>query len=165
MKFYILFILLNILSQKLLSQELRFYFNGSNLEDSAFTNIEDGDLLRVIFLNKKTNYKFRISHVSIILIPTQKSNNNAALISDTTEFIIQNPSEAYTSSPTFTLDLVKELKILRYNNCHVSFKVKHLLSDTEEGSEWIARNMHFKEVNYRRKIATGELMHSNAGNK
>ena len=165
MKFCILFILLNFISQKLLSQDFRFYVNGSNIEDSAFTNIEDGDLLRIIFLNKKTNYRFRISLISIILIPTQKTNNNATYINGTTEFAIQNPSEAYTSSPTFTLDLVKELKILKYNDYHVSFKVKRLLSDTEEGTEWIKKNTHFKEVSYRRKIATGESMHSDATEK
>ncbi len=52
MKFYILFFLLNFLNQKLLSQEFKFYINGSNIEDSIFTNIEKGGLLRIIFSNK-----------------------------------------------------------------------------------------------------------------
>ncbi len=149
MKFCILFFLLNFLSQKVISQEFRFYINGSNIEDSTFPSIKKGDLLRVIFLNKKRDYKFRISHVSIILFPIQ--TNTATLISDTTEFSIRNPSETYTSSPTFTLDLIKELEILKYNNYNISFKVKQLLSDTEQGNIWKEKNIHFKEVNFRRK--------------
>jgi len=166
MKFYTLFFLLNFLSEKLHSQEFKFYINESNIEDSTFKNIEDGDLLRVIFLNKKTDFKFRILRVSVIVIPIKgANNNNANLIGDTTEFALLNLSEAYTSSPTFTIDLIKELKILKDNNCNISFKVKQLLSDTPKGSEWIEKNMPFKEVSFRRKITAGEQVRLNASNK
>jgi hypothetical protein len=43
--------------------------------------------------------------------------------------------------------------------------VKQLLSNTPEGSEWIEKNIRFKEVSFRRKITTGEQMRLNAGNK
>ncbi len=164
MKFYILFLLLNFISLRSVSQEFRFYINGSNLEDSTFADINDDDLLRIVFINKTTDYKFRISQVSIILTPMQGISNHQNLIGDTTEFVMQNPSDAYTSSPTFMLDLMKELEILKYNNHNVSFKVKQLLSNTEEGSEWIKNNMKFKEVGFRRKTGTSELLGLNAGN-
>ncbi|MBA2563714.1 MAG: hypothetical protein H0V14_12560 [Chitinophagaceae bacterium] len=166
MKLYILFFLLNVTTQKLSSQEFRFYVNGSNIEESTYANIQDGDLLRVVFLNKKTDYKFLILHVSIILTPIQLTNdNNEILIADTTEFAILNPSQAYASSPTFTLDLIKELGILKYNNCNISFKVKQLLSDTPKGSEWIAKNIYFKEVSLKREATGGDQMRVNSGNR
>ncbi len=165
MRFYILFLLFNIITQKLLSQEFRFYINGSNVEEATYANIQDGDLLRVVFLNKKTDYRFLISHVSIILTPIQKTNDDNEILTDTTEFAILNPSQAYAASPTFTLDLMKELEILKYNNYNISFKVKQLLSDTPQGSEWIAKNIHFKEVPLRKETANADQMRVNSGNK
>ncbi len=93
MKFCILFFLLNFLSQRSLSQDVKFYINGSNIKDSTFPDINDGDLLRVIFINKSTGYKFLILHVPIILIPIQTKNNNTTFLIDTTEFSIANPQQ------------------------------------------------------------------------
>lgn len=129
----------------LLSQEIKYYINGSNIENTTHNQIKEGDLLRVVFFNKQTDFKFLIPFLKVILTVKEK-NTRHGLLNDTTEFTIFNPSQFYATNPTFTFELLKELEQLKKNEYNISFKITMLLSDTDEGKRWITKNMHFKEV-------------------
>jgi hypothetical protein len=144
-KCFIILLFFTCSNSQLFSQEIKYYINGGNIENTTHDQIKEGDLLRVVFLNKQTGYKFQIPFIKVVLIVKDK-NRPHKLLSDTTEFTIVNPSQTYSANPTFTFELLKELELLKNNEYNISFKVTRVLSDTYKGRKWIMTNMHYKEV-------------------
>ena len=144
-KCFIILLFFILSYSSLLSQEIKYYINGSNIENTTHNQIKEGDLLRVVFFNKQTDFKFQIPFLKVILTVKEK-NTKHKLLNDTTEFTIINPSQLFSSNPTFTFELLKELELLKNNEYTLTFKVTRLLSNTDEGKKWIAKNMRYKEV-------------------
>lgn len=132
------------------AQEFKFYLNGSTIDDSAYVEaFQEGDLVRVLFSGKATPYHFRIATLVVTLIP--KSGVGTEALPKPASFVLDNTSDEYSSYPAFTFELMDRLSLLKNNNCDIIIKVNQLFSDSQEGTEWIANNVKFKEVIIRKR--------------
>lgn len=133
------------------TQEFKFYLNGSTVEDSIYyDNIQKGDLMRVIFSGKSTPYRFRIATVLVTLLPRSVSGNE--VINKPTGFVLDNSSDEYSNYPSFTFDLLDRLTLLKDNSdCDLTIKVQQLISDTQDGTNWVADNVKFKTITLKKR--------------
>jgi len=132
------------------AQEFKFYLNGSTIEDSAYVDhFQEGDLIRVLFAGKSTPYNFRIATLLVTLTPRGSTGTQA--LPKPTSFILDNTTDAYSSYPSFTFELMDRLALLKNNDCDVTIKVNQLFSDSQEGTDWIANNVKLKEIIIRKR--------------
>jgi len=134
------------------TQEFKFYFNGSTVEDSAYVeSFQEGDLMRVLFSGKATPYNFRIATIVVTLTP--RSVAGTETLSRPTSFVLDNTSDEYSSYPSFTFELMDRLTLLKNNDCDIAIQVNQLFSDSREGTDWIANNVKFKTITIRKRNA------------
>lgn len=139
-----------LLSWVAYAQEFKFYLNGSTVEDSAYVErFQEGDLVRVLFSGKSTPYNFRIATLLVTLTPRTSGGTEA--LPKPTGFVLDNTSDEYSSYPSFTFELMERLTLLRNNDCDVTIRVNQLFSDSQEGTDWIAVNVKFKEITIRKR--------------
>ena len=150
MKQYTLLCIGCLLSWITYAQEFKFYLNGNTVEDSAFVeNFQEGDLVRVLFSGKSTPYNFRIATLLVTLTP--RSSAGTETLPKATGFVLDNTTDEYSSYPSFTFELMDRLSLLKNNDCDVTIKVNQLFSDSQEGTDWIANHVKFKEITIRKR--------------
>ena len=150
MKHYLFACLASLLTIGASAQEFKYYLNGSNVKDSTFENFKNGDLLRVVFSNKTTNYNFRIATLLVTLVPVK--NIGSGFAGNTTSFVLDNTTHMYTASPSFTVNLYERLSMLKHNEYNITVSVNQLIADTPEGEAWIRDNVKFEQIQIRKRM-------------